>query len=179
MIPLMAQPNVFSPLPADADAPPGYQASGLNLTQALGGRDLIVKVNEIAPGNRLCPYHYEYVEEWLLVLSGPVQVRTPDGILDLGDGDAMCFPAGPDGAHQVRSPAGSGRPARVLMFSADADPAVCVYPDSDKLAVFTHSGEDEVFVRRADASSHLDYFDGELPPTDSAGAVGAGGSPEG
>ena len=25
------------------------------------------------------PYHYEYVEEWLVVLEGDVMLRTPDG----------------------------------------------------------------------------------------------------
>ena len=30
-------------------------------------------------GEKLRPYHYEYVEEWLLVLDGVVVVRTPDG----------------------------------------------------------------------------------------------------
>ena len=30
-------------------------------------------------GQAVCPYHYEYAEEWLLVLEGEVVVRTPDG----------------------------------------------------------------------------------------------------
>jgi uncharacterized cupin superfamily protein len=163
----MSVPNLFAaPLGPEPGDPSGYEGSGLNLATLLGASELVVKVIEMAPASRLCPYHYEYVEEWLVVLSGPVQVRTPEGVVELSDGDVMCFPAGPAGAHQVRSPQGSERPARVLMFSPDADPAVCVYPDSDKLGVFTHSGEDEVFVRRGEASSHLDYFDGELPAGD-------------
>jgi hypothetical protein len=40
---------------------------------------------------------------------------------------------------------------------------VAVYPDSDKLAVYTHDGVDEVLVRRGEPSSHLDYYDGERP----------------
>lgn len=157
--------NIFTDvLAADPTDPEGFRGASLSLTEHLGARELMVKVIEIAPGNRLCPYHYEYVEEWLVVLSGPVHVRTPAGISVLGDGAAMCFPSGPDGVHQVVSPAEAEGPARVLMFSADADPAITVYPDSDKLAVHTHSGVDEVFVRRGEASSHLDYFDGEVPP---------------
>jgi hypothetical protein len=37
-------------------------------------------------------------------------------------------------------------------------PAVAVYPDSDKIGVFTADGRDDVIVRRA---SHVDYYDGE------------------
>ncbi|HET9075270.1 MAG TPA: hypothetical protein VFN48_11890 [Solirubrobacteraceae bacterium] len=157
--------NIFTDaLAADPGDPEGYRGAAVDLGRLLGPSELMVKVIEIAPGNRLCPYHYEYVEEWLVVLSGPVHVRTPAGVSSLADGAVMRFPAGPEGAHQVFSPAETGEPARVLMFSADADPAVCVYPDSDKLAVFTHSGHDEVFVRRGEPTSHLEYYDGELPP---------------
>jgi uncharacterized cupin superfamily protein len=34
---------------------------------------------EIPGGQSLCPYHYEYEEEWLVVLDGAVLVRMPDG----------------------------------------------------------------------------------------------------
>lgn len=34
---------------------------------------------DLAPGQSSCPYHYEYEEEWLLVLDGTVVVRAPDG----------------------------------------------------------------------------------------------------
>jgi uncharacterized cupin superfamily protein len=158
----MDLPNVFTAtLPPDADDPDGFRAGAEALHERLAAKELLVKVMEIEPANHLCPYHYEYVEEWLLVLSGPVEVRGPEGSRRLMPGDVMCFPAGPDGAHRVSSPADATEPARVLMFSKDADPAVCVYPDSDKLAVYTRNGHDEVFVRRSDPSSHLSYFDGE------------------
>jgi uncharacterized cupin superfamily protein len=160
----MAHPNVFTAQFApDSDDPPGFHAASVNLSRQLGECELILKVMEIAPGNHVCPYHYEYVEEWLLVLTGPVDVRAPGGSHRLVDGDVMRFPSGPEGAHRVSSPPDATAPARVLMFSPDADPSVCVYPDSDKLAVYTHDGVDEVLVRRAEPSSHLDYYDGERP----------------
>ncbi len=160
----MAYPNLFSTeLPDDPEDPEGFRASSENISQLLGASELVVKLMEIEPGNHLCPYHYEFVEEWLVVIKGPVEVRTPAGTERRTDGDVVCFPTGPAGVHQISSPRDATEPARVLMFSADADPSVCVYPDSDKLAVFTKSGEDEVFVRRSAPSSHLDYFDGETP----------------
>ncbi len=96
------------------------------------------------------------------MLTGEVSVRRPAGIVALVAGAVMCFPAGPSGAHQVSNTHGEV-PARVLMFSRDGDPVVCVYPDSDKLAVFNRAvKEDELMVRRSDPGSHLDYFDGEV-----------------
>ncbi|CAA9535709.1 MAG: hypothetical protein AVDCRST_MAG79-1340, partial [uncultured Thermoleophilia bacterium] len=50
-------------------------------------------------------------------------------------------------------------PVRVLMLSTKIDPAVVVYPDSGKIAVFGGAhNEDDVIVRRESA---VDYWDGE------------------
>jgi hypothetical protein len=61
----------------DDDDPPGYRAAAARIGAAAGGRELVVKLFEIPPGESLCPYHYEYVEEWLLVLDGEITLRTP------------------------------------------------------------------------------------------------------
>lgn len=58
----------------------------------------------------------------------------------------MCFPAGPAGAHKVMNRSAS--PARTLMFSRASLPAVSVYPDSDKLGVWTENEEDDLIFRR-------------------------------
>jgi hypothetical protein len=47
---------------------------------------------------------------------------------------------------------------RVLMFSEVRWPAVTVYPDSDKVGVFTGHRDDDLMARR---SSAVEYFDGE------------------
>lgn len=160
----MDYPNVFTSQPqADPQDPPGFHASALNLSERLAASELVVKLMEIEPGSQLCPYHYEYVEEWLVVIAGAVELRTPSGTQALETGAVVCFPVGPAGAHGVSCGPQATSSARVLMFSADVDPSVAVYPDSDKLAVYTHSGEDEVMVRRAEPSSHLGYYDGETP----------------
>ena len=51
----------------------------------------------------------------------------------------------------------------VLMFSTRTHPSVAVYPDSDKVGVFTGNKDDDVMVRKG---SRVDYFDGEAerPP---------------
>ena len=50
------------------------------------------------------------------------------------------------------------QPVRVLMYSPVLHPAATVYPDSDKIAVWTGNKEDDLIARR---SSAVDYFDGE------------------
>lgn len=138
--------------PAD---PEGYRAAVARVGQMAGGDELAVKLFEIPPGESLCPYHYEYVEEWLLVLDGEVVVRAPDGETQAGRGDLICFPSGPAGAHKLTNR--GSQPVHALMFSSAREPSVAVYPDSDKIGVW--SGEDEVMVRRADGN--VGYYEGE------------------
>jgi uncharacterized cupin superfamily protein len=87
-----------------------------------------------AAGQAQCPYHYEYAEEWLLVIAGTIALRQPDGERTLERGDRIRFPPGPTGAHQIANR--SGPPAGTLMFSSSRVPAVSVYPDSNKVGVW-------------------------------------------
>ena len=90
-------------------------------------------VYDVDPGGSF-PYHYEYVEEWLLVIDGAVVVRGPEGEGELGRGELLRFPAGPAGAHQIVNR--SDRAARLMLFSKATVPAVSVYPDSDAIGVW-------------------------------------------
>jgi uncharacterized cupin superfamily protein len=51
------------------------------------------------------------------------------------------------------------QPARILMFSSAREPAVAVYPDSDKIGVWPGNDEDRVMLRRGDGQ--VEYYDGE------------------
>ena len=46
-------------------------------------------------GESQSSYHYEYAEEWLLVVDGTLVLRAPDGEHTVERGDAVCFPPGP------------------------------------------------------------------------------------
>jgi uncharacterized cupin superfamily protein len=156
----MTRPNVFTADFSDkydSSDPDGYRAAEAPFGKAAGGRDLAVRLYEVPPGQNLCPYHYEYVEEWLLVMTGSVKIRTPSGIESACAGDVVCFPKGPAGAHKVWNDAQES--ARVIMFSTDTVPSVCVYPDGDKVGVWTENAEDHWMFRGAEGK--LDYFDGE------------------
>jgi uncharacterized cupin superfamily protein len=144
----------------DGTEPDGFVSGEALGLQEAGGTALNVRLYEAPPGQALCPYHYEYEEEWLLVIDGAPTLRDPDGEHPLKAGDLVCFRVGPDGAHQVINR--TGEVVRALMWSSAREPAIAVYPDSDKIGVFAPSKDDTGMVRRRDAA--VDYWDGESPP---------------
>ena len=76
----MTSVNIFTAeMEYDEEDPAGYNAAVSNVGKQAGGDELAVKLFDVPAGQSLCPYHYEYVEEWLLVLEGEVVVRVPDG----------------------------------------------------------------------------------------------------
>jgi uncharacterized cupin superfamily protein len=113
-------------------------------------------VYDLDPGRSSSPYHYEYEEEWLLVVEGTLVLRAPDGEHELQAGDLVRFPAGPEGAHKVMNR--SDAPARTLMFSSARVPAVSVYPDSDKIGVWSGNEPDELIFKRSTA---VEWSEGE------------------
>jgi len=118
----------------------------VDVASAAESSETAMYMYDIAPGKSSSPYHYEYAEEWLLVVAGTVTVRTPDGEHTLDRGDLVRFPAGPAGAHKIMNKSDS--PTRTLVFSDSRLPAVSVYPDSDKIGVWPgDSTDDLIFVR--------------------------------
>lgn len=107
---------------------------------------------DVDPGESL-PYHYEYVDEWLLVVDGTVTQRTPEGDLELHRGDLVRYPLGPAGAHQIANR--GQKSARVLLFSKAAAPAVSVYPDTDTIGLWP-DGDTEYYFKRNSAVSRED-----------------------
>ena len=134
-----------------------FNAGRARLGGELGARETGASVYELPPGQSVCPYHYEYgEEEWVLVLSGRPTVRTPEGSEQLDPFDVVFFPKGPDGAHRIGND--TDEPVRVLMWSQLVYPTATVYPDSDKVGVYTGDRAEDLIVRR---SSKVDYYDGE------------------
>jgi uncharacterized cupin superfamily protein len=111
------------------------------------------------------PWHFHYSdEELVIVLSGRPSLRAPEGIRELEEGEALHFPIGEAGAHQILNR--SEEVARLLAISSHGRPDVVVYPDSGKIGVgerLPRGGGLRAFFRRADS---VDYFDGERPSGD-------------
>jgi uncharacterized cupin superfamily protein len=141
----------------DGEDPPGFRAGMARLGKALGAGESGITVYELPPGESVCPYHYEVgEEEWLLVLFGRPTLRHPEGSERLDAWDVVCFPRGPAGAHGIANE--TEETARVLMFSTVALPTATVYPDSDKVGIWTGDDATDLIVRR---DSAVDYYEGE------------------
>ena len=145
----MRRVNLFS-----ADLSPGldrdgYRRRSADVGKALGSARIGAALYELPVGERTWPYHFHHgMEEWAIVVDGTPTLRAPDGERELRRGDVVCFPIGPEGAHQLRGP------GIVLILSANRAPEVVEYPDSAKVATRPPGG---VF-RSAD---RVDYWEGE------------------
>jgi uncharacterized cupin superfamily protein len=149
-----------APAEYDAERPEGYARGRLRLAPRLGASALGGTIYELPAGQSICPYHYEYGnEEWVIVLAGRPVLRHPGGEEQLETGDAVCFPEGPEGAHQLFNR--TADTVRVLMLSTQQEPSVAVYPDSDKIGVWPGDKRDNILVRR---ESVVDYWDREAEP---------------
>lgn len=146
-------------LERDEDDPAGYSAGYLRLGKLLGASMLGGTVYELEPGNANCPYHFEHGnEEWLIVLSGVVTVRHPEGEDEVATGEIVCFPDGPAGAHKLTNRADAT--ARFLVLSTLVSPSASVYPDSGKIGIWPNAGGGDALIVRQESA--VDYWDGEL-----------------
>jgi uncharacterized cupin superfamily protein len=154
----MRRVNILAPdYEYDGEDPEGFKAGMARLGKFFGATESGITVYDLPPGQAVCPYHYEVgEEEWLLVLAGNPTLRHPDGSEVLDPWDVVCFPRGPKGAHGIRNE--SDRIAKVLLFSTVVVPTATVYPDSDKVGIWTGDPETDLMVSR---ESGVDYYAGE------------------
>ena len=102
----------------------------------LGVGKLGLGLYELLPGQTQCAFHFHHGnDEALIVLSGRPTLRTPAGEEQLGPGDVVSCPKGPEGMHTFTNP--SDMPARVLAISTLPVPEVVLYPEIGKFGVAT------------------------------------------
>jgi hypothetical protein len=69
----------------EPDDPPGYEVPYARIGPLTGASAPGPTVYELAPGQSICPYRYEYPgEKWLVVLEGTVSLRDPEEEGELG-----------------------------------------------------------------------------------------------
>jgi uncharacterized cupin superfamily protein len=147
--------NLLEGAVADADGPDGFRHGRLSMREVLGGELIGASLYEVAPGERLWPYHYhDGNEEWLVVVLGRPTLRTPEGERELVPGDVVGFPPGAPGAHTLSN--ATSEPVRIGMFST-LQYGTASYPDSDKIGAGWR--DERRYFRRSDA---VDYWEGEL-----------------
>ena len=109
-----------------------------------------------APGKRLAPRHYHMLEEeQALILEGEVTLLLGDERIVMRPGDYVAFPPGRKIGHAFLN-SGSG-PCSYLMIGERNPNEVCVYPDSNKMAVGPLRTRQDIF----DMSGTRNYYDGE------------------
>jgi len=156
-------PNIYRPAFEEGERPEGFRGRRARIGYELGSELIGCSLWEVRPGEAAYPYHFHFAdEELLIVIRGCPTLRTPAGVRQLREGDAVRFPLGEDGAHQVFNR--SAETVTFLAISSHGRPDVVIYPDSNKLGVgerLPHGGGLRAFFRREDAVS---YFDREEPP---------------
>jgi uncharacterized cupin superfamily protein len=153
-------PNVYDANYEERDAPEGFKSRRARIGYELGSELVGASLWEVPPGEAAYPYHFHYSdEEVVIVLSGRPSLRTPEGTRELETGEAVRFPLGEEGAHQIFNP--TDEPVTFLAISSHGRPDIVVYPDSDKIGAAERLPRGEglrSFFRRGDA---VDYWDGE------------------
>lgn len=141
----------------DDSDPEGFRSGMMRTGPGLGATQTGVSIYELPPGQAVCPYHYECgEEEWAMPLDGVVTLRDPDGEHELAPMQLVFFARGPEGAHQLRND--GDQVVRLLMFGSVLPITTSVYPDSDKIGVWTgDKAVDGLFPR----GSAVPYYTGE------------------
>jgi len=128
------------PVPEGA---PGDRGRAARVRPKIGGSRLGMSVYDLPPGEAIGPYHFEWTdEEWLIALAGQVAFRGPSGDQTLEPGDVVCFPLGPDGAHQIRNVGDAT--ARVAIVSTNNEFGIVEYPELQKVGIWAGGTHYEV-----------------------------------
>lgn len=142
---------------------PGFKARRGRLGWKLRTERIGLGVWEVAPGEAAYPYHYHLTEEEVaVVLAGTPSVRTADGWRVLAVGDAVAFPVGERGAHQIAN--WGETTARFLAISTTGAPDIVVYPESGKVGAFERFADRRGMFKLWRDADAVDYQEGETPP---------------
>jgi uncharacterized cupin superfamily protein len=134
----------------------GGRAKHLTYAAVGSGYRVGLLIEAPAPGLRLAPLHYHMLEEeQALILEGQVTLLLGEERHEMKPGDYVCFPAGRKVGHCFMN-SGTG-PCSYLMIGERNANDVCVYPDSNKMAVAALRTKDDIF----DMSGVRKYWDGE------------------
>lgn len=152
--------NIYRPVFESGERPDGFGARRARIGYELGSELIGCSLWELPPGEAAYPYHFHYGdEEIVIVVRGRPTLRTVSGTRELKEGEAVHFPLGDEGAHQILNH--SDETVHFLAMSSHGRPDVVVYPDSNKLGVgerLPRGGGLRAFFDRDD---EVDYWHGE------------------
>ena len=159
--PTITKPFAIQDLPWE-DWTEGVRFGGrvrvLSNTRKGGSLRIGVAIEELPPGKQSSTFHFHLVEEeHMLILEGSATLRLGEERYTVKAGDFVSFPAGQKAGHCLVND--SGAPCRFLMIGDNNPNDVCVYPDSNKVAVsaLKRIQPEDCF----DLGTTLDYWAGE------------------
>jgi uncharacterized cupin superfamily protein len=157
-------PNIEDPNFQEREgAPPGFRGFRARIGYELGSERIGASVWKLPPGQTAYPYHFHYSDEELVfVMSGRPTLRTPEGTRELEPGEAVHFPLGESGAHQISNP--TDEEVRFLAVSTNGAADVVVYPDSNKICAAERLPEGGGLHTFFDLDTQVDYWEGESAP---------------
>jgi uncharacterized cupin superfamily protein len=156
-------PNIGNANYQVRQGPPGFNSKRARIGYELGTEKVGVSLWELPPGEAAYPYHFHYSdEEVVIVLAGRPTLRTPAGERVLEQGEALRFPLGEEGAHQLWN--ATEEPVRFLAVSNSGHRDIAVYPDSDKVGAVERTADGSGFHSFFALGSAVDYWDGETAP---------------
>ena len=157
-------PNIDDPNFEEREgAPEGFRAFRARIGYELGSENIGASVWKLPPGEAAYPYHFHYSdEEILFVLRGRPTLRTPTGTRTVEPGEAVHFPLGEEGAHQISNP--TDEEVRFLAVSTNGAPDIVIYPDSNKISASERLPEGGGLHTFFDLGTEVGYWEGETPP---------------
>jgi uncharacterized cupin superfamily protein len=131
--------NLFDPTWEFEGDRGGGMARAARLGHLVGAERLGATLYELESGAAASPLHFHHgAEEMLFVIAGEPTLRTGTGDGDervLATGEAVAFPAGRAGTHQILNRAAA--PARVLVCSTNDLPEVAEQVETGLTVVLT------------------------------------------
>jgi uncharacterized cupin superfamily protein len=157
-------PNIHDPhFDEPRDELDGFRAQRARIGRQLGTERIGLSLWVLPAGQAAYPYHFHLTEEEVLVLlEGDLALRTPAGWQRLRSGDAVRFPTGEEGAHQLVND-GDGD-ARFLSISTHGQPDVVLYPDEGKLGATERTPDGSGLALYFKLGDGVEYYDGVRRP---------------
>jgi uncharacterized cupin superfamily protein len=123
----------------------------------LGCEELGASLFEVASGGATFPLHAHHAnEELIIVISGSLVLRPPEGERELHPGALAACPRGLRGPHRLDN---TIRPARVLIVSTMNAPGINEFPDSQLLWARTYAPGSDPPNDAAETASRPSDFD--------------------
>ncbi|HET8529360.1 MAG TPA: cupin domain-containing protein [Gaiellaceae bacterium] len=114
------------------EQPEDWSGGGALQKRLVGSGPLLgASLYELGPGNFMVYHAHHGSEELLIVLRGRPTLRAPTGERVLEEGEAVHFPAGPEGAHGIRND--GEEPVRYVVAGIRVSPEIVEYPDTNQV----------------------------------------------